>query len=90
MTTTTSCRRLCALALLAGAAGCSVAPRFERQFGQAEQTLMQQQILHPGAPASQSVAGLDGKAAKSAYDNYQKSYKDPVPQTGALAIGVGR
>lgn len=51
---------------------------------------MQQQVLHPGAPLSQSVAGLDGQAAKSAYDNYQKSFREPVPQSGALAIGVGR
>jgi hypothetical protein len=36
------------------------------------------------------VAGLDGQAARSAYDNYQKSFREPVPQSGALAIGVGR
>lgn len=83
--------RLGAALLLAALAGCaSPTPRLDQQFGIAARSTMQQQILHPGVPASQSVAGLDGQAAKSAYDNYQKSFKEPVPQTGALTIGVGR
>lgn len=82
--------RLCALTLLASLAGCGVTSRLERDFGQAERSIMQQQVLHPGPPPSQSVAGLDGQAARSAYDNYQKSFREPVPQSGALAIGVGR
>lgn len=89
MTTTLS--RMTLLVLLAALAGCaSRSPHNDRQFGVAARTSVQQQILHPGVPSSQSVAGMDGAAAKSAYDNYQKSYKDPVPQTGALSIGVGR
>ena len=83
--------RLGAVLLLAALAGCaSQTPRLDRSFGVAAHTTVQQQILHPGVPVSQSVAGMDGAAAKSAYDNYQKSFKDPVPQTGALTIGVGR
>ncbi|MES2018877.1 MAG: pilus assembly protein [Pseudomonadota bacterium] len=83
--------RMSAVALLASVAGCaSTTPNLDQQFGVAAKVAVQQQTLHPGAPASQSVAGMDGSAAKSAYDNYQKSFKDPVPQTGALSIGVGR
>ena len=83
--------RLTVLLLLAALSGCaSRSPRLDKQFGVAAKTSMQQQILHPGVPASQSVAGMDGAAAKSAYDNDQKSFKDPVPQTGALAVGLGR
>ena len=33
---------------------------------------------------------MDGKAAKSAYDAYQESFKVPLPQTGALTIGVAK
>lgn len=89
MTTTLS--RLSAVLLLAALAGCaSRSPRLDQQFGTAARTSVQQQILHPGVPASQSVAGMDGAAAKSAYDNYQKSFREPAPQTGALSIGVGR
>lgn len=88
---TTTVPRLSAVLLLAVLAGCaSRTPRLDQQFGVAARTSVQQQIIHPGVPSSQSVAGMDGAAAKSAYDNYQKSYKEPVPQTGALAIGVGR
>ena len=83
--------RLAALTLAALVAGCaSNTPRLDSQFGVAARTTLSQQIIHPGVPASQAVAGVDGQAAKSAYDNYQKSFKEPVPQTGALAIGVGR
>jgi hypothetical protein len=86
----TSIPRLAALALLTALAGCSTTPQLDLQFGLAAKATLQQQILHPGTPTSQSVAGIDGAAAKSAHDNYQKSFKDPVPQSGALAIGVGR
>jgi hypothetical protein len=83
--------RIGAAALLASLAGCaSNTPRLDGQFGVNTKATLQQQILHPQAPASQAVAGVDGQAAKSAYDNYQKSFKDPVPQTGALSIGVGK
>ncbi len=83
--------RMSAVALFVCLAGCaSNTPNLDRQFGVAAASVLQQQVLHPGVPASQSVAGMDGQAAKSAYDNYQKSYKEPEPQTGALAIGVAR
>ncbi len=82
--------RLGALALLAALPACSNTPLLDQQFGLAARTTLQQQVLHPGLPASQSVAGMDGQAAKSAHDNYEKSFKEPVPQTGALAIGVAR
>ena len=88
---TTTLTRMGALALLAIVGGCaSNSSRLDSQFGVASRTMLHQQIINPAVPASQSVAGVDGQAAKSAYDHYQKSFKEPVPQTGALAIGVGR
>ncbi len=80
-----------ALVLLAALAGCaSNTPRLDRQFGVAAKTTLRTQIIDPAPPASRTVPVLDGQAAKSAYDNYQKSFKDPLPQSGALTIGVGR
>lgn len=79
---------LCAAALLAGCA--TQTPHLDEQFGSAVQAAARQQVLNPATPTTPLITGLDGKAAKSAYDNYQKSYKDPQPQTGALSIGVGR
>jgi len=77
-----------AIAVLCGCA--SQSSHLDQQFGKAVQASTRQQILNPDAPTTALVSGLDGKAGKSAYDNYLKSFKDPVPQTGALAIGVGR
>lgn len=83
--------RLSAACLLAALSACaSQTPQLDRQFGNATRAAAQLQVLNPGAPTSQAVAGLDGKASKSAYDNYQKSFKDPKPQTGALSISVGQ
>ena len=79
---------LCAAALVSGCA--SHTPHLDRQFGSAARAAAQQQVLNPATPTTPLITGMDGKAAKSAYDNYQKSYKDPQPQTGALSIGVGR
>jgi hypothetical protein len=50
----------------------------------------QAQILNPRAPATLAVAGIDGQAGKSAYEAYQKSFKAPEPQAGALSIGVAK
>lgn len=83
--------RAALLVCTAALAGCaSNAPTLDSQFGQAAVAVRQAQIIAPAAPAVLAVNGIDGKAGKSAYDNYLKSFKDPQPQTGALAIGVGR
>ena len=87
---TMSSKHICAIALLAALAGCASKTQLDRQFGLTARDTLRQQIINPVPPASPTVPVLDGQAAKSAYDNYQKSFKDPVPQTGALAIGVGR
>lgn len=51
---------------------------------------MAQQILDPQAGVGRpGVTGLDGQAAKSAYDAYQKSYRAPQPQPNVFTIGVG-
>ena len=79
---------LLALALLSGCA--SNTPALDSQFGMAVAEARKAQILNPKAPHTLAIVGMDGQAGKSAYESYQKSYKAPEPQTGALSIGVAK
>lgn len=80
---------LCAVAL--AIAGCvPLTPNLDSHFGEAVNQLKAQQTLYPEASRNADpVAGMDGKAAKSAYDLYQKSYRTPEPPSNAFTIGVG-
>jgi hypothetical protein len=77
--------------LLLGVTGCaSKTPGLDRNFGEAVTMIKAHQTLSPGAAQNTDpVKGIDGQAAKSAYDEYQKSFKSPVPQPNAFTIGVG-
>ncbi len=70
--------------------GCAQTPRLDAEFGNAVKAARLAQTIAPQPPAGTAVNGVDGQAAKSAYDAYQKSFKTPQPQTGALTVGVGR
>ena len=76
--------------LLALLAGCANTPKLDKGFGMAVRTNTMQQVLDPAAPTTRLANGIDGKAGKSAYDVYQKSFQAPEPQGSALVIGVGR
>ena len=78
-------------AVLGTSTGCATkeAPIGQR-FGDAVSLTTAQQVINPGAGLNQDpVAGLDGKAAKSGFDAYQKSYKAPEPQSNTFTIGIG-
>lgn len=84
------------LALLSLAAstllcGCATRPAQQADFpGTSVRLTMAQQVIDPAAGLKPVPAGaIDGQAAKSAYDAYQKSYRAPLPQTNALTIGIG-
>jgi len=78
-----------ALILLGGCAA-STTPQLDSQLGVAVRTARSQQTLDPQAVnRAAPPLGLDGKAAHSAYELYQKSFKAPEPQTTAFTIGVG-
>jgi hypothetical protein len=65
-------------------------PLLESQMGRSVTMLKAQQIINPEAGHNPDpVAGMDGKAAKSAYDHYQKTFKAPEPQGNAFTIGIG-
>lgn len=74
------------LALAACVAGCA----HERPVGASVSLTMAQQVIDPMAGNnSDPVKGIDGQAAKSSYDLYQKSYRNPQPQPNVFTIGIG-
>jgi hypothetical protein len=75
-------------ALLGGCA--AQTPNLDSKFGYAVASARLQQALAPTAAPQQALAGIDGKAAKAAYDASHKSFQEPQAQSGALTIGVGR
>jgi hypothetical protein len=83
---------LCAVsAALFMATGCvSRTPYLDSHFGESVNLLKAQQTLNPQAALNTNpVTGMDGRAASSAYDQYQKSYKAPEPLSNSLTIGIG-
>lgn len=83
--------KLSAAWLLLGVTGCATTtPMLDRNFGETVRLVKAQQTLNPGAALNTNpVTGMDGKAAKSGYDAYQKSYATPEVQPNAFTIGIG-
>ena len=79
------------LCVLLAVTGCvSTTPHLDSHFGEVVSLVRAQQTLNPDAGRNADPAtGMDGKAAKSAYDEYQKSYRAPEPQSNAFTIGIG-
>jgi hypothetical protein len=77
----------CSAALLGG---CAMPPDAqEPPMGATVSLTMAQQVMHPTAGTNtDTVSGIDGKAAKSGYDTYQKSFRAPAPQPNVFTIGV--
>ena len=71
--------------------GCApTTPRVDQHFGEAVNTAKAQQTINPDASRNTDpVAGLDGQAAKSTIDRYQKTYQTPPPPINVFTIGVG-
>ena len=66
------------------------APRYEAEFGNSTRATLNAQIINPDAGNnSDPVAGLDGRAARDAINNYQKSFAEPKPTENGFNIGVG-
>lgn len=74
-------------ALLLG--GCAGPTALDQQFGQSVRLMQAQQTMSPQPTAGNPGTGVDGKVARSAYDNYQKSFRAPEPQPAAFTIGIG-
>nr|WP_308637648.1 DUF3613 domain-containing protein [Massilia sp. 9I] len=62
-------------------------PEWDRQFGNATRANLAVQVLDPSAAANrQSATGVDGRAAKGAYERYQKSFAQPESAPAPLVI----
>lgn len=82
-------RTVAALSALAALAGCaSSTPGFDAHFGESVMQARAQQTVNPDAAGNPDpVAGLDGRAARSAMERYQESFKTPPPTFNVINIG---
>jgi hypothetical protein len=65
-------------------------PHIDRHLGETVNLLKAQQTLNPEAARNTDpVSGLDGRAAKSGYDQYQRSFIVREPQPNPFVIGIG-
>lgn len=84
-----------AAALATTLAGCSTAPAWERDFGDAARQARALQVIDPAAPGRNTgVAPTDGKAAAGAMTKYAESHgyavKEAKPVVLAIPTGGGR
>ncbi|MBS1187242.1 MAG: pilus-associated lipoprotein [Burkholderiaceae bacterium] len=78
---------ICVLSLLTSCA--SSTPDWDARFGDSVRTSAAQQVINPEASKNTNpVNGLDGQAAEHAMERYQKSFKQPEPQSSVLNIGI--
>jgi hypothetical protein len=64
-------------------------PQWDASFGVNTRIALAQQVIHPEAGRNRDpVSGMDGRAARSVYERYQKSYTEPAPQPSTFTIGV--
>lgn len=81
---------LMAIAMLSLSACQATMPRYESEFGDSIRNTFNAQVIDPEAANNQDpVAGLDGRAARDAIHNYQKSFAKPTPEPSVFSIGVG-
>lgn len=78
-------------AAISSLGGCmSSTPVYDQQFGDAVRTVRAMQILNPDASANMNpVNGIDARAASSAMDRYNSSYRTPQSDANAFTVGVG-
>ena len=80
--------------LAMGGCATSTTPDTDARFGESLNMLKAQQTMNPDASRNTNpVAGIDGKAAKGAYDNYRDSFRKPPAEglnvTPISDIGAG-
>ena len=75
-----------------GLAACmATTPNIDAHLGEATTDMRHAQVLNPAASGNMAPpSGMDGVTAKSAYEQYQKSFKAPEKNVNAFTIGVGR
>ncbi len=77
-------------ALLMLTACAQTTPRADASFGDTVRIATARQTMYPDASQNTDpVSGMDGRAARSGLDRYQKSFKEPTPHPSVFTIGVG-
>jgi hypothetical protein len=85
-------RTVIALAAAALVTGCAAyyPSAVDERFGAALMAARASQVADPAAAArARAVPTLDGMAADSAVERYQKSFDLPPPPTNVFNIGIG-
>ncbi len=79
-----------AAVILTGLSACQTTWDASPDFGETVNDAVQAQLVNPKAPVGNKkvTKGLDGSAAKSAVDNYQKSFEVRAP-IGSSAYPTG-
>jgi hypothetical protein len=64
-------------------------PQWDRHFGESARIALARQIIEPEAGRNPDpVAGMDGHAARTAYERYQKASSEAAAQPSSFTIGV--
>ncbi|PWF55189.1 pilus assembly protein [Massilia glaciei] len=79
-----------ALALAAALSGCAAPAQVG--FGDTVRAALGSQVIAPDAARNQDpVSGIDGRAARAASDNYERSFTTPQPAAaGSLLSGSAK
>ena len=65
-------------------------PNYDSEFGEATRQTLSQQIANPNVGNNPDpVTGLDGRAAKDAMQNYQKSFQEPETSSYRANVETG-
>ena len=76
---------LCVVLVITGCV--STTPHLDSHFGEVVSLVKAQQTQYPDASRNTDpVNGMDGKAAISAYDNYQESFKYHQPPPVSVVL----
>jgi type IV pilus biogenesis protein CpaD/CtpE len=70
--------------------GCvATTPKWDRQFGDTVRANLAAQVLDPAAAANPNpAAGIDGRAAVTAHERYQRSFAEPRSNTQPALIST--
>ena len=76
-------------ALTTALAGCSTAPTWERNFGDAARQARASQVIDPAAPSRSTGLGpTDGKAAAGAMTKYAESHGYAVKEAKPAVLAI--
>lgn len=76
-------------ALASSLAGCSTAPEWERNFGDAARQVRAAQTIDPNAPSrNTALAATDGKAAAGAMTKYAESHGYAVKEAKQPVLAI--